>query len=90
MQRYRCSGVASILSEPAHTRKWFQAGTAQKKKFVAVHEISLSAQHIESLPAFHAITGCDTVSQLSSNGKKTARKVFQENTKLLDKLGKKS
>ena len=69
---------------------WFQAGTALKKKFVAVHEISLSAQHRESLPAFHAITGCDTVSQLSGHGKKTAWKVFQENAKLLDKLGRKS
>ena len=57
--------------------RWFQAETAQKKKSVAVHEISLSTQHRESLPPFHTITGYDTVSQLSDHGKKTAWKFFK-------------
>ena len=50
-----------------------------------MHEIILSPQLRKALPA---LTGCDTVSQLSGHGKKTAWKVFQQNARLLDKLGK--
>ena len=69
---------------------WFRAGTAQNKKFVVVHEMSLSSQHRASRPAFHAIMRCDTMRILSGHGKTTTWKDFQENAKHLDKLGKKS
>ena len=66
---------------------WFRAGTAQNKKFVVVHEMSLSSQHRASRPAFHAIMGCDTaVGILSEHGKTTTWMFFQENAKHLDKL----
>ena len=38
--------------------------------------------------AFHAITGCDNVSQLSGHSKKTALRVFQHHHSNLSHLGK--
>lgn len=66
---------------------WFQSGTAKQRKYVAVHDITLSPQLRKAIPAFHALTGCDTVSQFSGHGKKSAWKVFKENARLLQKLG---
>ena len=40
-----------------------------------------------TLPAFHAVTGCDTVSQFAGIGKVTAWKAFKENSQLLVSLG---
>ncbi|KAK5642536.1 hypothetical protein RI129_008703 [Pyrocoelia pectoralis] len=39
------------------------------------------------LPAFHALTGCDTTSQFSGLGKKTCWRVFLTNYKLLEQFG---
>ena len=40
------------------------------------------------LPAFHAITGCDTVSRLYGHSKITAFRVFKKNAGLLTWLGR--
>ena len=40
-----------------------------------------------TLPAFHAITGCDIISQFAGHGKVTACKVFKQNNQLLISLG---
>ena len=40
-----------------------------------------------NLPAYHALTGCDTVSQFCGLGKKSSWKTFKEHTCLLDMLG---
>ena len=40
-----------------------------------------------TLPAFHAVTGCDTVRQFAGQGKVTACKAFMQNNQLLTSLG---
>ena len=40
-----------------------------------------------TLPAFHAVTGCDTVSQFAGHGKVTVCKAFKQNNQLLTSLG---
>lgn len=42
--------------------------------------ISLGPLNSRSLPAYHALTGCDTKSAFSGIGKKKARKVFVEDS----------
>ena len=72
------------------TRLYMKAGTSKAPKYYSVHEIRmlLSADHVDTLLAFHAITGCDSVSQFSCHGKKTAWKVFQQHHTDLIGLGK--
>ena len=38
------------------------------------------------IPAFHAVTGCDIVSQFAGHGKVTAWKAFKQNSQLLTSL----
>ena len=60
--------------------------------YFPVHEIHmlLSIDLVDTLLAFHAITGCDGVSQFSGHGKKTARVVFKQHHTDLIGLGKDS
>ena len=71
---------------------WLKAGTSKKPKYIPIHEIrntlALEQSVLDSIPAFHAITGCDTVSFLSGHSKKTSWDVFLEHHKLLEPLGK--
>ena len=59
---------------------WMKAGTPKQKKYFPIHEIRQKLSFPESvysaLLAFHAITGCDTVSYFSGHTKKTAWSVF--------------
>jgi hypothetical protein len=66
---------------------WFRTGTARQRRFVAVHDINFRQTIRQNLPAYHALSGCDTVSQLSGQGKKSAWKTFQKHAPLLDDLG---
>ena len=54
---------------------WMKAGTSKQKKYFPIHEIRQKLSFPESvysaLLAFHAITGCDTVSYFSGHTKKT-------------------
>ena len=72
------------------TRLYMKAGTSKAPKFLPVHEIRtlLSADQVATLLAFHAITGCYSVSQFSGHGKKTSWKVFQQHHADLTGLGK--
>jgi len=67
-----------------------KAGTSKQPKYIPVHEIrrQIPIEQISSIIAFHAITGCDSVSQLSGHTKKTAWRVFQLNHSNLSQLGK--
>jgi len=67
---------------------WFQTGTAKQRSFVAVHDVDLDPVLRHNLPGFHAISGCDTVSQFCGIGKTTAWKTFTSNCPLLDGLGR--
>jgi len=66
---------------------WFCTGTAKQRTYVAVHNINIDQALSKTLPAFHAVTGCDTVSQLCGIGKTTAWKIFKQHYSLLDGLG---
>ncbi|KAG1647324.1 Down syndrome cell adhesion molecule-like protein 1 [Nymphon striatum] len=71
---------------------WLKAGTSKKPKYVPIHDIrkqlGFSDQVYEIIPAFHAITGCDTVSYFSGHSKKSAWNVFIEHNDLLKDLGR--
>lgn len=68
---------------------WIHAGTSKEPKYIPVHLISLAQPMIDNLMAFHAISGCDTTSQLTGKGKKTCWKDFEKNAGLghLQELG---
>ena len=67
---------------------WMKAGTSKQKKYFPIHEIRQKLSFPESvysaLLAFHAITGCDTVSYFSGHTKKTAWSVFVKEHRLSD------
>ncbi|KAG1701285.1 SH3 and multiple ankyrin repeat domains protein 1 [Nymphon striatum] len=71
---------------------WLKAGTSKKPKYVPIHDIrkqlGFSDQVYETIPAFHAITGCDAVSYFSGHSKKSAWNVFIEHNDLLKDLGR--
>ena len=69
---------------------FMKAGTSKQPKYIPVHEIRkrVPDDQISTLLAFHAITGCDSVSQFSGHSKKTAWCVFQRNHNDLSNLGK--
>ena len=52
------------------------SGTVKRKKYIPLHRIPLPDEKRCSLLAFHAITGCDTVSQFAGIGKQSAWKTF--------------
>ena len=55
----------------------------ESSKVVPVHEMKWDAALQSALPAFHAVTGCDTVSQFAGQGKVVAWKAFENNSQLL-------
>jgi 5'-3' exonuclease len=63
-----------------------KTGTAQQRRFVAVHNIQLQETLQRNIPAYHVLTGCDTVSQLSGHGKKSTGKIFHKHGALLTSL----
>ena len=72
------------------TNLLMKAGTSKHPKYVPVHDIrrQVPIEQVSSILAFHAITGCDSVSQLSGHSKKTAWRVFQYHHSNLSHLGK--
>ena len=71
-------------------RLYMKAGTSNESKYFPVHAIRevLSADQTDRLLAFHAVTGCYSVSQIGGYDKKTAWQVFQKHHKDLADLGK--
>lgn len=69
-----------------------KCGTALKPKYIPIHEIINDlpdvSSALESLLAFHALTGCDSVSYIAGHSKKTAWKIFQQHHQLLKDLGR--
>ena len=56
---------------------WISTGLKSKHPFIPVHKIELPELQVKTIIPFHALTGCDTVSQFASIGKKTAWKIFR-------------
>ena len=72
------------------TYLYMKAGTSKDPKYFPVHDIHklLSDDQVDTLLAFHALTGCDSVSQFSGHGKKTTWQVFKQHHTDLTGLGK--
>lgn len=53
---------------------WIAFGTGKNFRYIAAHELMscLGPDKSKSLPIFHAVTGCDTVSAFAGRGEKTA------------------
>ena len=67
-----------------------KSGTSKKPRYIPVHYIlqRLPTDVVDTLLAFHVITGCDNVSQFLGNSKKTDWKVFLEHRHLLNGLSR--
>ena len=67
-----------------------KAVTSNAPKYFPVHEIRmlLYIDLVDTVLAFHAITGCDNVAQFSGHGNKTAWAVFKQHHTDLIGLGK--
>lgn len=66
---------------------WLKVGTKETERFIAIHELKMDSSMTKCLPAFHALTGCDTTSQFVGMGKKTCWKVFLSHHNLLSNVG---
>jgi len=71
---------------------WFRTGVKNKLRYIQVHSIvnSLGPELCTTLPAYHALTGCDSTSSLSGIGKKSSFGILRkspEHQKGLQNLG---
>lgn len=80
--------VAHFSGMPC-TKLWMKTGTSKAPKCIPVHELhtTIPRSQLNTLLAFHAITGCDTVSHIAGHGKRTAFKIFEVHHNLLEHLG---
>jgi hypothetical protein len=71
---------------------WMKTGTAKHRQYIPVHNIAkrpdMEKAKLQNLIGFHAITGSDSTSFLSGQGKVSGWKVFQQHHQLLANLGK--
>ncbi|KAL9977045.1 hypothetical protein ACROYT_G014408 [Oculina patagonica] len=60
---------------------WFRTGVKDRLRYIPAHKIALNLGPLicKALPAFHALTGCDSTSSLSRIGKRKARKTISNN-----------
>ena len=67
-----------------------KAGTSKHPKYIPVYDIlrQVPIEQVSSILAFHAIIGCDSVSQLSGHNKTKAWSVFQHHHSNVSHLGK--
>ena len=71
------------------TNLLMKSGTSKHPKYIPMHDIrrQIPIEQVSSILACHAITGCDSVSQLSGHSKKTAWRLFQHHHRNLSHLG---
>ena len=57
---------------------WISFGTGDRFRYIAIHNIANAlGPKCKALPAFHAISGCDTTSSFHQKGKKSAWDTWQ-------------
>ncbi|KAK3740394.1 hypothetical protein QZH41_000915 [Actinostola sp. cb2023] len=63
---------------------WFRTGVKDRLRYIPAHKISLllGPRMCKVLPAFHAVTGCDSTSALSGIGKKKAWKMISKSKEI--------
>lgn len=69
---------------------WFKTGMGKNVRYIAVHDIcrNIGSNICKKLPAFHSITGCDSVSSFFGVGKKKALNSLKKNVDFLEHLNK--
>lgn len=67
---------------------WIHFGVGKHVRLIPIHELSLAIgpSKCAALPAFHALTGCDTVSYLYGKGKKSAWSTWTSYPQLTEAL----
>ena len=74
----RDTDVIVLFKDQLPREIWIMSGTKNAPKlYQPVHEMKWDAALQFVLPAFHAVTGCDTVSQFARHGKVAAWKAFE-------------
>ena len=58
---------------------WIAFGTGSSFQYIAVHQLAatINSRQCDTLPIFHALTGCHTVSSFAGRGKKTAWEIWK-------------
>ena len=73
-----CWSCVLHTSDISHEELWFRTGVRDRHRYVPVHLTcqKLGQKLCKALPAFHALTGCDTTSVIAGVGKKKAWEVL--------------
>ena len=68
---------------------WIEFGAGKSFQLITPHEIAkgLRPDQCVTLPMFHTLPGCDTVSCLGSTGQKTAWGTYEDATPAFSTLG---
>ena len=80
---------SGALSDEVYMHAGYSGKFVLKERFIHVHHISIKLGKVActSLPAVHALSGCDTTSALYRLGKRTAYSALTKNTDALQGLG---
>ena len=67
---------------------WVIFGVGKSIRHIPIHNlyVQLGPERSQTLLLFHALTGCDTVSQIGSAGKKTAWQVWEKDCSVSGEL----
>jgi len=67
---------------------WMMSGTSRKRWYIPIDAVfnKLPSGSATSLLAFHALTGCDTISYIANHTKQSSWKVFKEHHELSKNL----
>ena len=78
-----------VPRRPPRLRDWDEMKyvVCRETEVLVLLHVKLQPPRDSTLPAFHVVTGCDTVSQFAGHGKVTAWKAFKQNSQLLTSLG---
>ena len=80
---------AAHFTSIAPKEMWFRTGVKDQMRFVPVHDVcqKLGDKVLAALPAFHALTGCDSNSSISGIGKTKAWKAIMKSQVHQESLG---
>ncbi|CAH1160137.1 unnamed protein product [Phaedon cochleariae] len=64
----------------ANIKLWIELGTGKNIRVISAHGVAsaMGLERASALPAFHALSGCDTVSAFATRGKKSAWKAWEK------------
>ena len=73
---------AAHYTELGCNELWFCSGVSDKIRYIPVHDIchTIGELMCKAIPAFHAITGCDSTSSIDGIGKAKAWEVLRKSS----------